>query len=200
MTPSALFLGFLTSEDGCAHGGSAKSPEGLPRQRAHAPVGQGQARPLVLDAGREGGQDLPSDPARPGAMARVPGAVADARAGCGSEEGNVIGRDVDGATPRMLERDVDEGGQEAPEAPGRAADRGDIVREPRIDPASGSDRARAASHQYPPVVRRSEIVEEHAAVADRFAAGPADLLQKLGYRFGQDDVAAEVREPPCHGA
>ena len=73
-------------------------------------------------------------------------------------------------------------------------------REARIDPASGSDRARAASHQHPPVVRRPEVVEEHPAVADRLVAGPADLLQQLGHRFGQDDVAAEVRQPPRHGA
>ena len=46
------------------------------------------------------------------------------------------------------------------------------------------------------VARRAQVVEERAAVGDRLAAGPAELLEHVGHGLGQDDVARRdgVRE------
>ena len=41
----------------------------------------------------------------------------------------------------------------------------------------------------PPVAGRPEVVEERAAVVDVLAAGPADLLEHVGHRLGDDHVA-----------
>ena len=61
--------------------------------------------------------------------------------------------------------------------------------------------ASCAAHQHAPVVRRAEVVEEHAPVGDRLAARPAEaLLQQVGYRLRQDDVGAELRERARGGA
>ena len=65
------------------------------------------------------------------------------------------------------------------------------VGEALVDLAAEPDRAGAAAHQHAAVVRRAEVVQEHAAVDDRLAAGPADLLEQLRHRLGQHDVAAE---------
>ena len=41
-------------------------------------------------------------------------------------------------------------------------------------------------------------MQEHPAVDDRLAAGPADLLEQLWHRFRQDDVRTEVGHVPRH--
>ena len=56
---------------------------------------------------------------------------------------------------------------------------------------SGPSRA----HQHAAVVRRAEVMEEHAPVDDRLAAGPADLVEQLRHGLGQHDVAPELRQP-----
>ena len=68
-----------------------------------------------------------------------------------------------------------------------------------IRPAA-ADRPGAGAHQHPPVRGRPEVVEEHAPVGDRLAARPADLLEQLRHRLGEDDVAAERRQPAAHRA
>ncbi len=81
----------------------------------------------------------------------------------------------------------------------------DVVEDARPDPCARLEPARAAAHQHAPVGRRPEVVEEHAAVCDRLAACPSDLLQQFGDGLGQDDGAGERRlaarerpaGPPC---
>ena len=67
-------------------------------------------------------------------------------------------------------------------------------REALVDPAAEADRARAGAHQHAAVGGRAEVVEEHPAVGDRLAAGPADLGEQLGHGLGEHDVAAERRQ------
>jgi len=43
-------------------------------------------------------------------------------------------------------------------------------------------------------------VDEHAAVDDRLAARPVDLLEQLRHRLGQHDVRAKVRQAACSGS
>ena len=69
-----------------------------------------------------------------------------------------------------------------------------VTREAPVDPAAEADRPRARAHEHAAVGGRPEVVEEHAAVGDRLAAGPADLREQLGHRLGEDDVAAEGRQ------
>ena len=63
-----------------------------------------------------------------------------------------------------------------------------VVEEPRVDPATAADRTGGRAHQHPPVGRRPDVVEEHPAVRDRLAAGPADLRDEIRHRLGEDDV------------
>jgi hypothetical protein len=49
------------------------------------------------------------------------------------------------------------------------------------------------------VVRRAEVVQEHARVDDRLAARPADPVEQLGHRLGQDDVGAKRSQAACNG-
>ena len=57
----------------------------------------------------------------------------------------------------------------------------------------------APAERDPAVARRAEVVEQRAAVVDVLAAGPADLLEHVGYGLGHDDVAGgdgvRVAEP-----
>src|ERR687884_249550 len=89
------------------------------------------------------------------------------------------------------------GGGGAPRPPPPPPRRRPVAREAPVDPAAEADRPRTAPHQHPPVVRRAEVVQEHAAVEHGLPAHPADPLQELRHRLGQDNVGAEVRPPPA---
>ena len=179
-----------------AHERAAEVAKGLAWQGPPRPaVRERQRRPFVVGARHQGRERLCSDPARPGAVAGVPGGVMDAGAGSGAEEGDVVGRDVDRSAPRPLDPNVIRARDQPAQAGGGAKRRRPVAREARVQAAPEADRARAAPHEDPAVGRRSEVMEEHARVADGLAARPADLLEELGHGLGQDDVAPEVREP-----
>ena len=58
-------------------------------------------------------------------------------------------------------------------------------RDPAAAPAEGDAAVRGGA----------EVVDQGAAVGDALAAGPADLLEQLGHRLGEDDVGGGDREP-----
>ncbi len=60
--------------------------------------------------------------------------------------------------------------------------------------AAEPHRAAAPAEGDPAVARRPEVVEQGAAVGDRLAARPADLLEHVRDGLGQDDVAGRDRE------
>ena len=157
-------------------------------------VDERQPRPLVVRAERERGEDPAAEPARPDAVPRVAGAVVDPRARLRPEERQMVGGDVDRAAPRALDASAGEPGEQAAQARLGARCGRAVGAEALVDAAAEADRARAAAHQHAPVVRRAEVVEEHAAVDDRLAAGPADLREQVGRGLGEHDVRAEVRE------
>ena len=74
----------------------------------------------------------------------------------------------------------------------RAADARSPLKRPSSSAAAVPDRPAAAPHQHAPVRGRAEVVDEHAPVGDRLAAGPAELGDQLRHRLGEDDVAPEV--------
>ncbi len=119
--------------------------------------------------------------------------------GNGAEERQMVGGHVDRAAPRALDPRAARPGSSRRRPRSARAAVAASRREPRVDPASEADRPRAAPHQHASVVGRAEVVEEHPPVDDRFAAGPADLAQKLRHRLGEHDVRAEVRHVPAHG-
>ena len=172
----------------------------LGREPRRLPAGEREPRPLVVCAEDERGEDLAAEPARADAVARVARPVVDPRARHGAEERQVVAGDVDRAAPRPLDPRRGQPGQQPAEPPLRARDR---RRRPRRSgaptAAAGADRAGGGAHHHTAVVRRAEVVDEHPAVGDRLAAGPADLREQLGHGLGEDDVAAEVasagREP-----
>ena len=63
------------------------------------------------------------------------------------------------------------------------------------DPRAAGDPASAPPERDPAVARRAEVVHEPAPVGDRLAAGPADLLEHIRHRLGEDDVARGHRQP-----
>jgi hypothetical protein len=100
------------------------------------------------------------------------------------EEGQAVRRDVDRPTPGPFDASAGQGRQERPQTGlGAGGGRG-VVGEAAVEPPSESDRAGAAAHQDASVVRRPEVVDEHAPVRDRLAVGPADLLEQVGNRLG----------------
>jgi len=123
----------------------------------------------------------------------------DPRTRLGAEERQMVGGDVDRPTPRPLDARPAEPRQQPPQPGFGASGRRRIGREPPVECAAVSDRPGAAAHQHAPVVRRPEVVEEHPPVDDRLAGGPADLLEQLGFRLGEHDIRAEVREAPPRG-
>ena len=129
-------------------------------------------------------------------MSRVAEPVVDPLTPHASEERQVVRGDVDGTAPCPLDPRLRQTGQQTAQAVFGARGGWEIAAEPPIDPAAQPDRARAAPHQDAPVVRRPEVVQEHAPVEDGLASGPADLLEQLRDRFRQHDVGAEVRHVP----
>ena len=121
----------------------------------------------------------------------------DPRAGDGAEAGQPVGGDVDRAAPAGGDARVRESGEELTQTLVRARLRRQIVEHACANPAPGLQPPGAASHQDAAVGRRPEVVEEHAAVRDRLAARPADLLEQLRDRLRQDDSTAERRLPPA---
>ena len=122
----------------------------------------------------------------------------DAAARHRADEGEAVGAYVDRTAPGVSHANVPEIGQQASEALLRPARRRRVVREAPVDPVAVADRAGAAAHQHASVRRRAEVVEEHAPVGDRLAPGPADLLEQLRDRLGEDDVAAEDGQPAAN--
>ena len=148
----------------------------------------------------ERGEDLAAEPARADAVPRVAGAVVDPRARHGREERQLVAGDVDRPAPRSLDARGGEPGQQPAQPLLGPRDRRRVVEEARVDPAAAADRPRAGAHQHAAVLGRPEVVEEHPAVGDRLAARPADLREQLRHRLGQDDVAAEGRQPAASRA
>src|SRR5205085_11550714 len=131
-----LLLGRLAGHDRRADEAATDPRQRLGRQARYAAGGERRARPLVVAAGRERGEDLPAEPARAGAVAGVAGAVVDTRARDGAEEGQVVGGHVDRAAPRPLDARVREVGQEPPQAAGSALRRRPVTREALVDAAA----------------------------------------------------------------
>ena len=67
---------------------------------------------------------------------------------------------------------------------------------------AGAERERPAApaEHDPAVVRGPEVVHERAAVGDRLAAGPAELLEHVGHRLGEHDVRGGHGEPVAQRA
>src|SRR5216684_525431 len=164
---TSIFLGFLAGDDRRAHEPAPEALQWLGRKRGNATRGERQMRPLVVTSGRERGEDLPAEPARPDAVPGVAEPVMDARAGHGAEEREMVGRHVDRAAPRSLDPRAGEARQQPAEPPLRARGGRSIGGEPGVEPAAEADRPGAAPHQYPAVLRRPEVVEEHPSVKDR---------------------------------
>src|SRR5205085_12440718 len=134
---------------------------------------------LVVEPEDEPGEDLAAEPTRTDAVAGVAGAVVDLRSGNGAEKREVVGRHVDRPAPRAFDPRAREVGQETAQArlgPGRSRD---VFAEASVDSAAEADRPRAAAHDDAAVVRRAEVVEEHAAVEDRLPPGPVDRREQL---------------------
>src|SRR5689334_1916493 len=104
----------------------------------------------------------------------------------------MVGGDVDRTAPRTLDARLREPGQQPPQPVIGTGRRRAVAREPLVERAAEPDRARTAAHEHASVVRRAEVVQEHAAVDDRLAVGPADLLEEVRNGLGEDDVRAEV--------
>ena len=98
-----------------------------------------------------------------------------------------------GPLQRARDRRSGEGRKQLAQAAFGAGLRGHVVEDPGADAVAEPEPARAAAHQHAPVWRRAEVVEEHAPVDDRLAPRPADLLEQLRHRLGEDDGAPEVR-------
>ena len=108
----------------------------------------------------------PASQRRADAVAGVAERVVDPGRRNGADERHVVGRDVDRAAPRRLDLHVREGGQE-PAKPFLCTPRSRrVVREALVDPRAEADRPGARAHQHAAVVRRAEVVQEHARVVD----------------------------------
>jgi hypothetical protein len=115
------------------------------------------------------------------------------RSGHRAEARELVGRDVDRPTPARGDRSRAEAREQFAQAAFGAGLRREILEDPQAYAVSDSEPARAAPHEDAPVGCRAEVMQEHAAVDDRLTAGPADLVQQLRYRLGENDRAAEVR-------
>src|SRR5207248_3154117 len=172
-------LGFFDAQRRGAHDAAAETLDRLRRQRTNATVDQWQARQLVLDPEGEPREDLAPEPAGTDAVARVTGPVVDAGVRKGAEGREVVSRDVDRSATRPLEPDLGEIGQQEAKTGRCTSNRRPISGEAAVDATADPDRARAAPHHHPAVVRRPEVVQEHAPVGDRLTAGPVDLLEQV---------------------
>ncbi len=69
-----------------------------------------------------------------------------------------------------------------------------------VEAGAHRDPAAAPAEGDAAVGRGAEVVDEGAAVGDRLAAGPADLLEHVGDRLGDDDVGGGDGEPAAQRA
>ena len=191
-----ILLALLAGEDRRADEPAAEAAERLGRERRHPAGDERQRRPFVVGAEDERGEDLAADPGRADTVARVARAVVDPPPRHRAEERLVIRRDIDRPAPGVRDARRSEGGQQLPKPELRAPRRRGVGGEAPVDGSAEADRARAAAHQHAPVVRGAEVVDEHPPVRDRLTTGPADPLEQLGHRLGEDDVAPEVRQLP----
>ncbi len=174
---------------------AAEAAERLPRDGRRSALNERQARPLVVDSLDERGEGAPCEPRRADPVPREAHRVVHPPPRNRADERDVVGGDVDRAAPGRLDLRLREPGQQPPQAELRPARRRRVVREPPVDAVAVADRAGARAHQHATVVRRPEVVEEHAGVHDPLAARPADLGEEVGHRLGQDDVAPEDGQP-----
>ena len=114
-TPT-FFLGFLAGEDGGTDEPASEPTERFRRQRPDPTLDERQSRPGVVGVERQGSEDLPAQPARSHAVARVAGAVVDSALGDRAEEREVVCRDVDRSAPGSFDARLGEPGQEEPQA------------------------------------------------------------------------------------
>ena len=63
------------------------------------------------------------------------------------------------------------------------------------EPRARGEPAAAPAERDPAVAGGAEVVHERAGVGDALAAGPAELLEHVGDRLGQDDVRGGDRDP-----
>src|SRR5205823_1090009 len=122
-----------------AHEPSADPAQRLGRQRRHVPRREREPYPLVVGGERERREDLPAEPARPDAVARIAGAVVDAGARLGAEERQVVGGDVDRAAPGALDTGAVEPGEQAAEPRLGALRSRPVAAEAVVDPAAEAD-------------------------------------------------------------
>ena len=132
----------------------------------------------------------------PHAVAGVAEGEVDGGAGQRADLGDVAGGHVDRAAPGVRDAATRERGE-------RSARGGRAPRPPRLRRARrGRTRATAVgepaaapAEDDAPVARGAEVVDQRAAVGDALAAGPAELLDHVGHRLGQDDVRGGDGQP-----
>src|SRR5438105_8271411 len=95
---------------------------------------------------------------------------------------------VDRTSPGAFDARIREAGKQSAETALRTGRGRAVPGEAIVEPSAEADGTGPAAHQDAAVVRRAEVVEEHASVDDRLPARPADPLDELRDGLGEDDI------------
>ena len=197
--PAALELSVLLAGERAADRLAAEPVEGLRGDPLRGGVDEGEAGVVVAAVEGEGGEGAGDHVGGADAVAGVAGGGEAAAARQRDDERDVGRRDVDRAAPGMGDASgttlprrtgarVGQSGEVGAEALGggrdhvgvelRAAAQAGAHRDPAASPAEG-DAAIGGG---------AEVVDQGAAVGDALASRPADPLEQLRHRLGEDDV------------
>ena len=146
-----------------------------------------ELRALVAAVECQAREDLAAQVRGADAVPGEPEAVVDAATA--PEDRQVRGGDVDRPAPGMRHLTAAGLREEARQALTRRRDDVAVELESVRGAASDAHRAAAPAEHDPAVAGRPCVVDECPAVHDRLAVRPAELLQDVGNRLGEDDVA-----------
>ena len=158
-------------------------------------VDEGEAGVVVAAVEGEGGEGSADHVGWAYAVAGVAGGGEGAVAAQGEDQGEVGGGGVDRAAPGVGEGAALEAGEVVPEVVAVSGDDVGVELGAAVQAGAHRDVAAAPAEGDAAVGRGAEVVDQGAAVGDALAAGPADLLEQLGHRLGEDDVRGGDGEP-----
>ena len=192
---SAVVLGRIFRDQRAPDECSARVAERLRREELAAGLDDREPRPCVAPVERESREDLSAEVRRPDAVSGEAEAVVDSPAA--AEDRHVRGGDVDWPAPGVRHFASARLREEAREALARRSDDAAVELQPVGDASREPHRAASPAEGDPTVACRPHVVHERAAVDDRFAARPAELVEHIRDRLRENDVARREceREP-----